>query len=167
MKEERENSLANAGIALFSAQILSSAAMFVLLCSLFFQMGDDPFYRSAFIPSYSTAWTVGSLVLLTVCDFLFTSFAVSGIVYSQPEGLGSFFVAKFLILILYLIVFGCSTAWTGTEIFFSLFYLVYSIAEMYIAIALHSELLRGNKEEDDDKPYQSPGHTGKYVSRFV
>jgi len=167
MVEQRENSLANAGLALFSAQMLSSAGMFVLLCSLLFLKGDDVFYRSTFIPVYSTAWTIGSLILLTICDFLFTGFAVSGIIYSQAEGLGSFFVAKILILILYLIVFGCSTAWTGTEIFFSLFYLVFSIAEMYIAIALHSDLLKGTKKEDQNKPYQSPGNQGKYVSRFV
>ena len=152
----------------------------------------------------------------------------------SAEGLGSFFVAKFLILILYLIgrtsannpvdadsrvrsvrvldgldghgdllcfvlVQGSTTDYADGR---RRFYLVYSIAEMYIAIALHSELLRGwtvavfythltadfltgDKVEDDDKvnvelcaikrladvvfikPYQSPGHTGKYVSRFV
>ena len=155
-----EWSLRNAGLYLFGTQALLSSCMLVMIGAYMIMgfmrvstegdgqvsYGQYPYPKTAFLPFGSTIWTLGILAVLSAGDLYIAIAAFGATTSATKGGLGIFVASKILVVILYLLVFGTTTEWMGSEVAIAICYLAFSLASTYTALMLFSALSQGGRD---------------------
>jgi hypothetical protein len=178
-----EWSLRNTGLYLFGTQALMSSGMLVMIAAYIvvgyykfhnvgngaIEYGNFGYPKTGFLPFGSTVWTLSVLMVLTAMDLGIAIAAFTSAVESTKGGLGVFVAAKVIIILLYLVVFGLTTEWMGSEVAVAICYLAFSLAATYVALLLFGALSSGGAAAVEagfsDEGLESPSSDDSRASR--